>query len=360
MKWTSPFFLILIFSYLLVSCATSDKDFDRAKLEKNDEFDQVIKIETLEPAVKEEETKKEVSKKQVKKKSPQKKKDKSKKAEPVKKAAKKNDNEKKSKDKKVKNEIAKKKKLRQPRLEDDEGFDGRRPIVEPYEVGEEIIMGISYFAVEAGKFTMKVMPMVQVNGKKSYHFRYLIKSSPLFSMFYKVDDIAETFVDYETLVPYSYEIHADESKQQRETRTFFDHKKNKAIMWDKKKKPGKELEKRKKEWDILPFSHNVFSVAYYLRNFTLKVGKELKVRVGHEGKNIVMTAKVLRRETIYTDAGKFDCHVVKPKFNVEGKFKPTGENYLWLTADDNKYIVRLESKIKIGSIVGEVQKIKKR
>ena len=178
-------------------------------------------------------------------------------------------------------------------------------------------------------------------------------------MFYKVDDVAETFVDYETLVPYSYEIHVDESKQKRETRTYFDHTKQKATMWDRKKRPGKELERRKKEWDLKPFSQNVFSAAYYLRNFTLRVGKKLKVRVGHEGKNIEMTAKVLRRETIYTDAGKFDCFVVKPKFDVDGKFKPTGENYLWLTADERKYIVRLESKIKIGTIVGEVQKIKR-
>ena len=72
-----------------------------------------------------------------------------------------------------------------------------------------------------------------------------------------------------------------------------------------------------------------------------------------------MTAQVLRRETIYTDAGKFKTFVVKPQFDIDGKFKPTGENYLWLTADERKFIVRLESKIKIGSIVGEVQKLKK-
>ena len=72
-----------------------------------------------------------------------------------------------------------------------------------------------------------------------------------------------------------------------------------------------------------------------------------------------MTAKVLRKETIYTKAGRFKTFVVKPSVDVDGKFKPTGENFLWLTADDRKFIVKLESKIKIGSIVGEVQKIKR-
>ena len=256
--------------------------------------------------------------------------------------------------------VVKSKTPRQPRLEDDEGFSGnRRPDVIPYRVGEEIVLGISYFAVEAGKFTMQVRPMVEVNGKKSYHFRYLIKTSPLFNMVYRVDDVAETFVDYETLLPHSYEIHVNESKQVRETRTFFDHRKQLATMWDNKQKKGKKLEKKKIQWELERWSQNVFSAAYYLRNFTLKVGKELKVRVGHEGKNIVMTGKVLRKETLFTDAGKFETFVVQPQFDVDGKFKPTGENYLWLTADDRKFIVRLESKIKIGSIVGEVQKLKK-
>ena len=347
-------YLLIFISMVLLSCASSDKAFDHEKVKDNKEFEQVVKIETIDPPKKTiKETTKKPSKASVAVKKTKSKKIKNKKSSLKNKVSK-------IPAKKVPKVTKKKKKTpRQPPLEDDEGFDGRRPLVQPYRVGEEIVLGVSYFAMEAGKFTMKVKPMVQVNGKKSYHFQYIIKSSPLFSMFYSVDDVAETFVDYETLLPHSYEIHVNESKQVRETRTFFDHKKGKATMWDRKQKKNKKVEKKKIEWDLLQYSQNVFSAAYYLRNFTLRVGKKLKVRVGHEGKNIEMTAEVIRRETIYTDAGKFDCFVVKPQFDIDGKFKPTGENYLWLTADERKFIVRLQSKIKIGSIVGEVQKLKK-
>lgn len=357
--------VIFCLPLLFLSCVTSDKEFDRQEVADTKEFEQVVKIETVkelppevaaQPKALDKKSKSETSK--SKKKSEEK--TKAVKSSQEEKVPKKRAKKKTTKKVEGKKQVKKSTKKRQPPLEDGEGFDGqRRPVVQPFRVGEELVMGISYFAVEAGKFTMKVMPMVQVNGKISYHFKYIIKSSPLFSMFYSVDDVAETFVDYETLLPYSYEIHVNESKQVRETRTYFDHKTQKATMWDRKQKKNSEVEKRKVEWDLKPFSQNVFSVAYYLRNFTLKVGKKLKVRVGHEGKNIEMTAEVLRRETLYTDAGKFDTFVVKPKFDVDGKFKPIGENYLWLTADDRKFIVRLESKIKIGSIVGEVQKIKK-
>lgn len=361
----SFFALLPLLVLTLLSCAT-DPAFNRDEVSKNDEFSKIVKIEQITPPKDEpaaeakspvtaaievkNETKKEPKKGGSKAKSTSLTLPPSQPVEttvpaPV--------------DEKAEEKKDTVQKGRSPKLEDNENFNGRRPLIDPFTIGEEIVLGVSYFAVEAGKFKMEIMPMVEVNGKKSYHYRYTIKSSPLFSMFYSVNDIAETFVDYETLLPYSYEVHVDESKQVRETRTYFDQKNLKATMWDKKQKRGEKVENRKIEWNLMEYPQNVFSVAYYLRNFTLKVGKKLKVNVGHEGKNIVMTAEVLRKEKLYTKLGAFDTFVIKPQFDVEGKFKPTGENFLWLTADDRKFVVRLESKIKIGSIVGEIQQLKK-
>jgi hypothetical protein len=368
---------LLLFYFLVSSCITEKKTQDTSNEIKIEEFENVVKVEeikisTEEPTNNNESStlKKDKSKTSIKKSNIDKIKSnknvqetsgiqKSKKEIESKQKVE-NNNELEKTQAKTEKKVNSKKRL--PEIEDDEGFDGRRPIVLPFQVGEEIILGLSYFGVEAGKFTMQVLPIVQVNGHKSYHFRYIIKSSPLFSMFYSVDDIAETFVDYENLIPYSYEIHVKETKQVRETRTYFDLKNGKATLWDKKVKIDDKpvtTENTKMEWDLLAYPQNVFSAAYYLRNFTLKIGKKLKINVGHEGKNIVMTAEVIRKEKIYTKLGAFNTFVVKPSFDVDGKFKPTGENYLWLTADDKKFIVRLESKIKIGSIVGEVQKISK-
>ncbi|MCB0378232.1 MAG: DUF3108 domain-containing protein [Bdellovibrionales bacterium] len=347
-----------IFALFVASCATTDHEFETIDIRKNTEFDKVIKIETIAEPVKPAKVEKPKRPKTKVKKSVKKKEEPKAKA-PQKVSEKKDEAKSEPAPTKVVKPNLKKKSTRMPKLEDDEGFDGRRPLVDPVRVGEELVLGISYFAVEAGKLTMKVKPMVQVNGRKAYHYQYLIQTSSLFSMFYSVDDVAEAFVDYETLVPYSYEIHVDESKQKRETKTYFDWDKNVALMWDKKKQKGKPVEEKKVQWDILKYSQNVFSVAYYLRAFTLEVGKELKVRVAHEGKNIIMTAKVIRKEKIFTDIGAFDTFVVSPRFDIDGKFKPTGENYLWLTDDERKFIVKMESKIKIGSIMGKIQKIKK-
>lgn len=248
----------------------------------------------------------------------------------------------------------------EPDIEDPGNFNGRQPIINPFHEGEELTYTVSYGGVlEAGKFVMATKPAVQLNGRKAYRFTYKANSSSVFALFYAVDDSAEAYMDFENLTALNYTIKARESKQVRDVRTYFDWTKMKAFMWDKKIKKGKGPEEKNIEWDILPYSQNVFTVPFYLRCFDLKVGKEYAVRVAHEGKNIVMRAKVVREEVLSTDVGKLETLVLKPQFEIGGVFKPVGDIYIWVTKDDRKMIVRIESKIKIGSVVVSIDSIKK-
>jgi hypothetical protein len=248
----------------------------------------------------------------------------------------------------------------EPDIENGESFFGRRPKVDPFREGEELTYAASYFGVEAGIVSMSIKPFKQVNGKKSYHFAYAAHSSSVFSLFYTVDDKAEAFLDYEQMIPYSYSIDARETKQVRNVKTYFDWSKMTGHMWDKKLKKGKkEPEEKNITWNILPYSQNVLTVAYYMRCFDLKVGSKIAVRVAHEGTNIIMRAKVVREEKLNTNAGMLDTVVIKPEFEIDGVFKPVGDVFIWLTKDDRKFIARIESKIKIGTVVVAVQKIKK-
>ncbi|WP_374033065.1 hypothetical protein [Bdellovibrio bacteriovorus] len=48
---------------------------------------------------------------------------------------------------------------RQPDIEDSEGFNGRRPVNDPFRVGEEVVHDVHYFKVSAGELRMKVEPL---------------------------------------------------------------------------------------------------------------------------------------------------------------------------------------------------------
>ena len=247
-----------------------------------------------------------------------------------------------------------------PTLEDSEGFIGRRPKVDPFRPGEKITFSVTYFNIVAGDLSLKVLPYKIVNGKKAYDFTIDAESNKAFSLFYSVEDFAETFVDFESLNPITYSIDMHESAQQKETKVFFDSHKNEATLWEKVIHRGHSHgQERKLQWAIDPYTQNVISAIFYLRTFTLSPGKKLAFRVSDNGKNYIFNGEVLRRETLHTKAGDFKTIVVQPSFHLAGRFQPTGENYIWLTDDDRKFPVKIECKIKIGSLIAKLKGLDK-
>lgn len=332
-------FQFLLLSLILVSCSTSQKikQVDTQKLAKNEEFETQVKIfipeevstEAKEDAVLPVKISTVTESQKVK-------------------------SVKVSKPKKVdfKKEIK-----REPEIEPFEGFEGRRPLKDPFRVGEKVTHRVHYFNVTAGTLDIEVRPFAQVNGKKSYNFYLGIKSSPFFSNFYSVNDSATTLMDFEKLIPSVFTLHVREKAQVREARAYFDHESLEAKYWEKKVTDKDGEQEKKLEWEILPFSQNVYSTVFYMRTFQWDVGKEVQFRVAHDKDNLVYRGKALRREKIKIEAGEFSALVIKPEFELKGKFQPSGDNYIWISDDDRKLILKIESKIKIGTLVSEAIQI---
>ena len=243
---------------------------------------------------------------------------------------------------------------REPNIEDEEGFAGRRPLKDPFRVGEKVVHKVRYFKIHAGTVTLKVDPFVEVNGRKSYSFVNEIKTANVFDSFYSVDDRVLTLMDFDLLIPRVFTMHVKETGQLREARSLFDFDKLVATYWEKKVTEKNGAEEKKQQWEILPFSQNVFSALYYMRVFKWDIGKTYSFRVADDETNIIFKGTALRKETLDTDAGKFNAIVVKPEFTVKGVFKPVGDIFIWLSDDDRKLVLRIESKIKIGTLVSEI------
>lgn len=318
----------LLVGVLLTGCGSKLKKESAEQLDFKNDFDQVVEIRSIEPpapAV----------------------------AEPVKPTKK----EKKSKRKSppVVQKAAPKPSApagRQPPVEDSEDMVGRRPSVDPFVVGEKVVYDMSYFAISAGELSIEILPFKEVNKKKSYHFHFEAKSNPTFSVFYSVEDSAETFLEFDDMIPSTYAIHVRESKQMREVRAFWDFKENRAKVWDKRVTKEKGVEENREEWGLEAYAQNVFSAPFYMRAFKLYPGKRLSFWVADGGENYLFKGEVLRREKLSTPVGELDTIVLKPTFELKGVFRPVGDILIWMTDDDRKTIVRIESKIKIGKVVG--------
>jgi len=248
---------------------------------------------------------------------------------------------------------------REPRHESNVGFKpgSRRPEKDPFRVGEKVTMSVRYFKAQAGELTLEVKPMVEVNGRKSYRWYSSLKTTGMFSHFYSIEDWAETLVDFDTLVPSVYTLQVKESAQLKNGKGYFDSSNFKAVYAEKKYTEKKGHQEKRQEWKFAPYAQNVFSAAFYMRVFTYEVGKEFKFHVSDDEKNLMFRGKTLKKERLETEAGTFDTIVVKPEFEVDGVFKPVGDIFFWLTDDDRKLIVKIESEIKIGTLVMDAIKI---
>jgi hypothetical protein len=58
---------------------------------------------------------------------------------------------------------------------------------------------------------------------------------------------------------------------------------------------------------------------------------------------------VHRKEKVKSIFGEVECLVIEPKLKGEAVFKQTGDIFIWVTNDEYKIPVKLESKITFGS-----------
>lgn len=246
--------------------------------------------------------------------------------------------------------------IREPSIEDAEGFLSRRPIHDPFLVGEKIKHEVFYnfFKITAGEMEYSTLPFKMVNGRRAYQFEIQLKTTSMFSSFYAVDDRVNILVDYDLWVPRLFTLHVKESSQLREGRQFFDFESNKARYEEKKITSKKGVEEKKQEWELAPYSQNVFSLIYYMRLFAWKDGRDYSFRVADDGENLVFKGRVVAREVIKTPLGEMKAIKIKPEITVKGAFKPVGDIFIWLSDDARKIPLRIESKIKIGTLVSEI------
>lgn len=237
--------------------------------------------------------------------------------------------------------------------------EGEKKTDFPFKVGERVVLSANYFGVEAGKITIGMNPDKKVNGKLAFNFYAEGKTSSVFSMFYRIHDKVESLWDPVKKRPFLVAFHLDESKQKREIRTHFDWGKKKASFLEEGKKKKKGKIRKSAEYPLNRTVQDIVSAFFYFRSLPLQVGKYYSFHVFNKGERVKVTLKVSKREVVKTSKGPFEALLLKPEFQVEGKFKKVGDISLWVTDDEYRQIVRIETKIKIGTVVAKLHSIRR-
>ncbi len=212
-------------------------------------------------------------------------------------------------------------------------------------VGEKLEYSVNYGFINAGNAVLEIDTVIDIRGHKCFRLTSTAKSNNFFSTFYRVNDRVLSFIDVDGIYSIWFEKHLREGNFKSDRWTSFHQDKNIAINNKNDTVP------------IPDFVQDVLSAMYYIRTQDLEVGKSILVDNHTDNKNYPLEVKVLRKEKIKVDAGKFECFVVEPLLQEgAGIFQHKGKLTVWLTDDQYRLPVLMKSKIFVGSISAELER----
>ena len=205
-----------------------------------------------------------------------------------------------------------------------------------FRAGERTVFDITYFGATAGQLELDVLPEKTVADRPTYHFRAIASSTSIFSLFYRVNDVAESFMDTVGLFSHKFSLKLDESKQTRDVLELYDQNKRKAYYWSKLETQIHGKQNDQSEIELVPFTQDGLSSFFYVRTLPLELNKTYEFPVVNNGKLRTVRVTALRKEELVTRHGEFKTIVVKPEVVLDGA---------------DRQILKIDAKIKVGSVI---------
>ncbi len=236
-------------------------------------------------------------------------------------------------------------------------YPNRRPKKDPIWVNEQFTYNILYFGLPAGEMVVQVLPFKYMDNRKVYHIKGSAVSSSIFSLFYRLNDVLESFIDYNGFFSHRFHLVLDETKQTRDSLELYDSKKKQTFYWNRWTRKAQGYIETKVYSPIAPFSQDTVSALYYLRTIPLPTGAVITLPIVSEGKILEGVCTVVRREKVDSPLGRVAAIVIKPEIKFQGMLRKNGDSFLWLTDDDRRIPLRLEAKVKIGVVVANLKQV---
>lgn len=218
----------------------------------------------------------------------------------------------------------------------------------PFAVGEKMTFQLRWGLICVGESVLEVLPG-ELNGNKIYHFAMTATTNSFADIFYSVRDRVDAFADLTMTHSLLYKKKQREGSTKRDISVQFD--------WDNNKAHYENLGREERTISLKPGTFDPLSIFYYARLLDLSEAS-VSERPATDGKKIVLgKALITRRETVRVPAGEFDTYVVEPNLkDISGVFEKSkkAKLELWLTADSRKLLVKMRSKVVVGSFVAEL------
>ena len=212
-----------------------------------------------------------------------------------------------------------------------------------FSVGERLEYRIHYGFLDAGIATLEVHDLVDRNGKKAYKISGKGKSVGMFDWFMKVRDNFETYIDADQILPLEFIRDIYEGGYTAEEHAIFSHEDNVVFP---KENPQDTM--------AMPIGvQDLLSAFYYARTLDfsdLTYGDEFPVNVYLDRETFPMNLKYIGKAELETDFGTFKCLQFRPMVQEGRVFKEEDGMTIWVSDDENKIPIRVETALMVGSL----------
>lgn len=194
-----------------------------------------------------------------------------------------------------------------------------------------------YVAAGAASFTTTLQ---QLNGRQVYHVVGEGRTHSSYDWIYKVRDRYESFIDTATLQPLRFIRNVAEGSTKKYENISFNKAANTVVT-------------NGGVYKVPSCVQDVLSAIYYARNINYaqyKAGDRIPFAMFLDGELHNLYVRYLGREEVKTRYGTFRAIKFSPLL-IKGTIFEGGENMtVWVSDDNNRIPVRIESPIVVGSV----------
>ncbi len=218
----------------------------------------------------------------------------------------------------------------------------------PFKIGETLVYNIRWEQIDAARATFQVLPRKHINNHETLHFRLDVKSNSFIDRIYKIRDRFDSYTHPGMIHSILYKKTA-RGKEKREIMVRFD--------WSKQSVQYSNFGKIKPSIKIPSTTFDPLSVFYKMRIQKIEPDKTIIFSVSDGKKCFLQKVSIIKKERITVPVGTFNTYVAIPELsNFGGIFKKSKKPKLklWISSDEKHILVKMTSKVLIGSMIGEL------
>jgi hypothetical protein len=217
----------------------------------------------------------------------------------------------------------------------------------PFKPGERFVYELHWGLISAGQAELLVLPMTEVDGVPAWHFQMKIRTNDFIDVFYKVRDQIDAFAALSLEGSLLYRQSQHEGTTRREVEVNFDRDRSQAVYSNH----GEAMP----PISIAAGTLDPLTALFYIRSQPLIENHEIIRPITDGKKNVSGVVRVIKREEIRLNDKIYETFLIEPDLKgVRGVFEKSKKSRLtlWVTADEKRIVVKIKSKVAIGSFTG--------